>query len=47
MEIAVRHAVAEDAAAVHEIFLQDHVLAGTQRLPWAAPDYVQKRIAAA
>jgi putative acetyltransferase len=46
MEIAVRHAVAEDAAAVHRIFLQDHVLAGTQRLPFAAPDYMQKRIAA-
>jgi len=46
MEIAVRHVVAEDAAAVHRIFLQDHVLAGTQRLPFAAPDYVQKRIAA-
>jgi putative acetyltransferase len=45
MEIDIRHAVAEDAAAVHEIFLQDHVLAGTQRLPFAAPDYMQKRIA--
>lgn len=46
MEIAVRHAVAEDAAAVHQIFLQNHVLAGTQRLPFAAPGYMQKRIAA-
>lgn len=46
MEITIRHAVAEDAAAVHEIFLQEHVLAGTQRLPFAAPDYMQKRIAA-
>lgn len=46
MQIAVRHVVAGDAAAVHEIFLQDHVLAGTQRLPFAAPDDMQRRIAA-
>lgn len=45
MEITVRHAVAEDAAAVHEILLQDHVLAGTQRLPYASPDYMRQRIA--
>lgn len=46
MEFTVRHAVAEDAAAVHEIFLQDQVLAGTRRLPFAAPDYMRQRIAA-
>ena len=46
MEITVRHAVAEDAAAVHDIFQQDHVLAGTQRLPYAAPDYARQRIVA-
>jgi putative acetyltransferase len=46
MEITIRHAVSDDAAAVHAIFLQDHVLDGTQRLPYAAPDYIRERLAA-
>lgn len=37
MEIAVRYAVSEDGAAVYAIFLQDPVLAGTQRLPYESP----------
>lgn len=45
MEIAVRHAVPEDRPAVHEIFQQAHVLAGTQRLPYAAPAVIQARLA--
>ena len=46
MEITIRHAVPEDAAGVHEIFLQDHVLAGTQRLPYASPQYMRDRLTA-
>jgi putative acetyltransferase len=45
MEIIVRHAVPEDWAAVHAIFLQDHVLHGTQRLPYESPAYMQARLA--
>ena len=45
MEITIRHAVQEDWPAVHEIFQQDHVLAGTQRLPYAAPQEMRDRMA--
>ncbi|WP_193368873.1 GNAT family N-acetyltransferase [Pelagibius marinus] len=46
MEITIRHAAPEDAAAVHVIFSQDHVLDGTQRLPYASPDYMRERLSA-
>ena len=45
MEITIRHAVQDDWPAVHEIFQQDHVLAGTQRLPYAAPHVMRERMA--
>lgn len=45
MEITVRHATPEDWAAVHAIFLQEHVLQGTQRLPYESPAYMQARLA--
>jgi len=45
MEITIRHAVPDDWPGVHEIFQQDHVLAGTQRLPYAAPAVMQARLA--
>jgi len=45
MEITIRHAVQDDWPAVHEIFQQDHVLAGTQRLPYSSPHYMRERMA--
>lgn len=45
MEIVIRHAVPDDWPGVHDIFQQDHVLAGTQRLPYAAPASLQARLA--
>lgn len=46
VEISIRHAVQDDWPAVHEIFLQDHVLAGTQRLPYSSPHAMRERMAA-
>ena len=44
MEINIRHAVQDDWPAVHEIFQQDHVLAGTQRLPYSSPHVMRERM---
>jgi Acetyltransferases, including N-acetylases of ribosomal proteins len=45
MNITVRHARPEDSTAVHHIFMSDHVLRGTMRVPYQPVETTQKRLA--